>query len=166
MPQDEGLLDAEKEELKETKIRFFHVGAHNVPEAYEIGDIILMEMFEGDEDSYEITKVEERLDIFLANWWDDDEEEECRCPYCMVSSSPPDDIIRFICPKCGEEIVVADGDWEKIYCRNCDKVLHRKNIKESNGNFIYEELRRRKKNNEKNKEEGDNGTDDGIEKTE
>ena len=118
----------------------FHLGAHSIIEAYSIAEDILPQICENEE--YNIIKVEERQDIFLLNW---QEEEECECPYCSVETCAPDDIIKFTCPKCGEELIVADNGWEVLMCKNCEKELKRNKLKEVAGQFIYEDKKPRSK---------------------
>jgi phage FluMu protein Com len=53
-------------------------------------------------------------------------EDNCPCPYCQVEECGPEDvIIRLKCPQCDELLILADGGWTSIPCKNCEKLLER-----------------------------------------
>ena len=123
----EGSLEGEFEEdqdMIEHIDTHLQLGCNNFEAAVEEAVSMLDETFE--DTVYEIVAIQEVSGVDILNW--PGEGEPCQCPYCKAERAAEEDIMRFNCPYCNNEISVVDGSWESIPCIECGEIILHDNI--------------------------------------
>ena len=123
----EGSLEGEFEEdqdMMEHIDAHLQLGCNNFEAAVEEAVSMLDETFE--DTVYEIVAIQEVSGVDILNW--PGEGEPCQCPYCKAERAAEEDIMRFNCPYCNNEINVVDGNWESIPCIECGEIILHDNI--------------------------------------
>jgi len=122
----------------------FQICAEDYEEANIVGINMIRDMInlddEEDNSEFDIQGVDCIDNINISNWGIElPSEHEQYCPYHAANHCADEDLMKFNCSECNEEIVVADNGWEHIHCsnNNCDNVILRSEVKEINGKWTF-----------------------------
>jgi len=117
-------------DIKQEVVGDFHIIGDNFWNAIEIVNNHLDEKI--GEDGYEILMVKAKPSLNVVNYNNEEEQPlfigTGSCPYCTFNDAIPEMRIIITCPKCGEELKLADNSWESVFCRQCFVKIDRINV--------------------------------------